>query len=79
MNYNKSEWMNPTSGIKSNESVKELFKRAEEDTRIIDTIIYNFKENIVTRRKLDKFTNMINHDGKPLNSNMRYFNLIYKK
>jgi len=79
LNSSNSEWLNPTSGEKSRESIKELFKRAELETRIVDNIIYNYKENIVTKRKLDKFTNNINHDGKPLDSNMRFFKNIFNK
>ena len=58
--------------------VLDLFKKVELDTRIIDNIIYNYKDNIVTRRKIEKLVNNINHDGKPLSESMRFFEVIYK-
>ena len=79
LNEEKRIWLNPTSGEPSDDSVLDLFKKVELDTRIIDNIICNYKDNIVTRKKIEKLVNNINHDGKPLDSNMRFFDIIYKK
>ena len=79
LNNSNNRWLNPTTGKESNESIKDLFKKAELDSRVVDTIIYNYKENIVTKRKLDKFVDNINHDGMLLDSNMRFFKNIYKQ
>ena len=57
--------------------MKDLFYKAEEDTRVIDNIIYNFKDNLVTQKKITKFTNNINHDGRDLDKNMTYFKVIW--
>ena len=78
LNDKKSVWLNPSSGEESNCNIEELFKKVELDTRIIDNIIYNYKDNIVTRKKIEKLVNNINHDGKPLNLNMRFFSNIYR-
>ena len=79
LNTSKSNWLNPTTGEVTNMNIDELFKKVELDTRIIDNIIYNYKDNIVTRKKIEKLVNNINHDGKPLDQNMRYFNNIYTR
>ena len=78
LNKNKNEWIHPTTGEVINLSIDELFNKAMLDTRIIDNIIYNFKENLVTKKKIEKLVNNINHDGRELNSNMRFFNIVYK-
>ena len=71
-------WIHPTSGCAKTQSIDDLFKEAQLDCRIIDNIIYNFKTNIVTQRKLSKFTSNVNHDGKNLDMNMTYFKIIWK-
>ena len=77
LNKSHREWRNPTSGKIENASINDLFTRAKEDCRVIDTILYNYKDNIVTQRKMDKFTNNINHDGRDLNGYMTYFKSIF--
>lgn len=79
LNKNHKTWVIPATGNKSNFSVKDLFEKAKEDTRIIDTIIYNFKDNLVTKRKIEKFVNNINHDGHDINESMTYFKVIWNK
>lgn len=77
LNRKNKEWVFPCTGEVKTDSVKELFKKAELDCRIIDNIIYNYKNNIVTQRKLTKFTNNINHDGRDLDKFMTYFKIIW--
>ena len=59
--------------------MKDLLDKAILDTRIIDGIIYNYKDNIVTQRKISKFTANINHDGRNLDNYMTYFKIIWGK
>ena len=79
LNKEHKEWVVPSTGEVSNSSVRDLFFKAEEDTRIVDTIIYNFKDNFVTQKKITKFTNNINHDGRDLDKTMTYFKVIWSK
>lgn len=79
LNTKHNEWTVPSTGELVNDSVKDLINKAVLDTRIIDTIIYNYKDNVVTQRKITKFTDNINHDGRNLNNNMTYFKVIWKK
>ena len=78
LNNKHSIWIHPTYGIKKTQSIEDLFNEAKLDCRIIDNIMYNFKNNIVTQRKISKLTDNINHDGKKLNMNMTYFKIIWK-
>lgn len=78
LNVSNKEWRNPTSGKIETASLYDLFNKAREDCRIIDTILYNYKDNIVTKRKMDKFTNNINHDGRDLDGYMTYFKNIFE-
>lgn len=77
LNKKKNDWIVPDLGIKVNYSVKDMFDAAILDTRIIDNIIYNYKDNIVTQRKLTKFSDNINHDGRHLDKEMTYFKVIW--
>lgn len=79
LNKNHKSWVVPSTGEVCKLSVNELFAKAKEDTRIIDTIIYNFKDNLVTKRKIEKFVNNVNHDGHDINKNMIYFKSIWGK
>ena len=78
LNKKHGKWVNPSTGIVETMDINELFEKAKEDCRIIDTIIYNYKNNIVTQRKITKFTNNINHDGRCLDKYMTYFKIIWK-
>ena len=78
MNIQHNIWIDPSSGDSKTESVNDMFYNAYLDCRIIDNIIYNFKDNVVTQRKITKFTNNINHDGRCLDKFMTYFKIIWK-
>ncbi len=78
LNKKKNEWVIPDSGEKVSYDVKDIFNKSVLDTRIIDTIMYNFKDNFVTQRKLTKFTDNINHDGRHIEKDMIYFKLLWK-
>ena len=77
LNESNKIWIHPSSGVESNESVDDIMYKAMLDGRIVDTIIYNYKDNLVTERKITKFTQNINHDGKNLDNYMIYFKLIW--
>ena len=77
LNISNKEWINPCDGNTCNLSIEELFDIAKMECRIIDTIIHNYKDNIVTQRKITKYTNNINHDGRSLELYMTYFKIIW--
>lgn len=78
LNKKHKEWLIPTTGESTRDSVKDLFNKSIMDTRVVDTIIYNYKDNIVTQRKITKFTNNTNHDGRNLDKFMTYFKTIWE-
>ncbi len=72
LNESHKEWAHPVSGMKTSDSIEDLFNKANEDYKVVHEILLRGKKGEDVHQLFVDFVNKIDHDGGPYESKMTH-------
>ena len=79
LNESHAEWSHPVTGQAKNDSIEDLLKKAKKDYQVVHSILMKAKNGDDRSADFLRFVSKLNHDGFIYLSEIRHYNLCWKK